>query len=122
MKPKYKSMETINRDAIIVSAKKSLINWVNSIDREHPIEFRDPLTSDESTIYLIEELNTEEDFKEWLSENYTEIFEEVLLGWITDESLWPQQRTFELFNEWVLVSWQSMVVDLNPDVSLEYDE
>ncbi len=115
-------MEPINRNAIIVCAKKPLIDWVNSIDKVHPIKYRDPLSYDESTIYLIEELETEEDFQEWLRENYAEIFEEELFGWITDESLWPQQRTFELFNRWILVSWQSMVVDLNPEVPIEYDE
>jgi len=56
------------------------------------------------------------------SDNYLEIFEEELFSWIEDDSLWPAPRTFELFSEWIQVSYQSMVVDLNESEPIEYDE
>lgn len=115
-------MQDINRNAISVSARKPLIDWVNSLDAESPVPYRDASDYDESTIYLIEILETEEDFQDWLRDNYLEIFEEELFSWIEDDSLWPAPRTFELFSEWIQVSYQSMVVDLNESEPIEYDE
>jgi hypothetical protein len=115
-------MQPINRDAITVSARKPLIDWVNSLDPMHPMQYRDPSKYDESTIYLIEELDTEEEFNEWIRENYLEIFEEELFSWIEDESKWPVPMTFELFTEWVQVSYQSMVTDLVHDEPIEHDD
>jgi hypothetical protein len=115
-------MEHLNRNAISVSAKKPMIDWVNSMDPVHPIKFRIPLNYDESTIYLIEEIETEEDFEEWIRENYLAIFEEELFSWITDDSKWPDSLTYELFTKWIQVAYQSIVVDLNDDQPLKYDE
>ncbi|MEI7500872.1 MAG: hypothetical protein WCK84_10550 [Bacteroidota bacterium] len=115
-------MQSINRDAITVSARKPMIDWVNSMDPGHPINYRDPSNYDESTVYLIEQLETEEDFNDWIMENYLEIFEEELFNWITDDLKWPAPLTYELFTQWIQVSYQSMVVDLHDDEPIEYDE
>ncbi len=115
-------MQPINRNAIIVSAKNPLIDWVNTLDPKNPMPYRNPLAYDESTVYLIDVLDTEEDFREWLSENYLEIFEEELYSWITDDSLWPNPLTFDLFNTWISVSYQSMVMDMSLEEPLIYDE
>jgi hypothetical protein len=115
-------MQSINRNAITVSARKPLIDWVNSMDQEHPMKYRDPSNYDESTVYLIEELETEEDFNEWIRENYLELFEEELFGWLTDDAKWPTPLTYELFNEWIQVSYQSVVMDLIDDEPIEHEE
>ena len=115
-------MQPINRDAITVSARKPLIDWVNSQDPMHPIQFRDPSNYDESTIYLLAEIEIEEDFKAWIRKNYKVIFEEELFNWDTDKSKWPKPLTFELFDEWIHVSYQSMVLDLSPEEPMEYEE
>jgi len=115
-------MQTINRDAITVSVRKPLIDWINSLDPLNPIQYLDPSAYDESTIYLIEELETEEDFNEWIREHYLELFEEELFGWVTDDSVWPTPLTYELFTEWIQVSYQSVVMDLVYNEPIEYDE
>ncbi len=115
-------MLTINRDAITVSAKKPLIDWINSLDPLHPMQYRDQSNYDESTIYLIEELDTEKDFNEWIRENYLEIFEQELFSWITDDSKWPNPLHYALFSEWIQVSYQSLVMDQCPEHPIEYDD
>lgn len=115
-------MQIINRDALRVTPKKPLIDWVNSIDPVHPVQFRDATHHDASTTYLIEELDSQEDFQEWIKENYVEIFEQELFSWIMDDSQWPEPLTYELFTEWIEVSWNSMVFDLNDSDPIEYEE
>ena len=44
---------------------------------------------DESTVYLIHEIENREDLDAWLAQHYQVLFEEELSGWYTDESLWP---------------------------------
>jgi hypothetical protein len=115
-------MQTINRDAIIVSARQPLIDWVNSLDPAHPLEYRDPMNHDESTVYLIEELDSPSDLQDWLEDNYLEIFEEELFGWYSDDTKWPTPLTFELFNKWIQVSYQSMVYDFDESEPIARDE
>jgi hypothetical protein len=115
-------MQSINRNAISVSARKPLIDWVNSLDPLNPIQYRKPIAYDDSTIYLIEELETEEDFNEWIRENYLELFEEELFGWVTDDSVWPAPLTYELFADWIQVTFQSVVMDLVDDEPIVHED
>ena len=49
----------------------------------------------------------------WVRRNYRELFEaELEGGWYTDLALWPQERTFELFQAWFEVECYSEVVDM----------
>ncbi len=63
-------MQIINRDALRVTPKKPLIDWVNSIDPVHPVQYQDATHHDAATTYLIEELDSEGDFQDWIKENY----------------------------------------------------
>jgi hypothetical protein len=116
------TMQIINRSAISVSARKALIDWVNTVDPENIIVYSEPSDYDEATVYLIEELDSEDDFQDWIRENYQEIFEEELFSWIMDDSKWPEPLTFELFTQWFQVTHQSMVFDFNDSEPLEYEE
>lgn len=104
-------MKNINRHAVIVTPKQPMIEWVNFIFPDESVQQFPPFSNDQSTIYLIEEIESPVFFQDWLKQNYRFIFEEELFEWCTDESLWPLQLTFTLFNEWIHASYQSMVVD-----------
>ena len=64
----------------------------------------------ENTIYLIPEMET--GFEAWLKRNYTAMFEQELDSWCTDESLWPEDRSFKTFKKFFKVSFHSMVFDM----------
>jgi len=48
-----------------------------------------------------------------LEEFWPAIFEAMLEGWVTDESLWPTNRTQQMFQEWFEIQMSSMVQDLD---------
>ncbi len=104
----------INRAALIIKFKEPAVKWINEADpnKDDPgltIE----IVNTDSSIYLISEELADDptDVKEWIKQNYKNLFELELYGWYTDPSLWPENRTFELFNEWFDVELHSMLID-----------
>ena len=43
--------------------------------------------------------------------NDIEFFENELEGWYTDETLWPKNRDYKTFMEWIEVECHSVVLD-----------
>jgi len=99
--------ESINRNAVLVKAKKPFYDWINYVDPEFPV-----IDNDEGTVYLIKEMETKEKIENWLKRNFAEIFENELNDYHTDENDWPQKRTYKVFKEWFSVEISSMIVDL----------
>ncbi len=102
---------TINRDALIIFPKQPLIDWVNSLDDENITDCPKLLTHDEGNVYLIPETHYHGEALELIKDNVTYFFEEELNSWYTDESLWPKELTWEMFQEWFHISIQSVVID-----------
>ena len=104
----------INRAAVILKYKEPGIEWINSVD---PYPGSESLTREginqERTVYLISDEDADDDdtFEAWLSENYIAVFESELEGWYTDESLWPEDRSRTVFDNWFTVELNTMLVD-----------
>lgn len=68
-------MIPINRSALIIYPGQPIYDWANRIFNENedygPVDLAE---HDAATVYLIEELDSPEDFEEWMQANY-----EVLL-------------------------------------------
>jgi hypothetical protein len=43
---------------------------------------------------------------------YSDIFEFELMGWYTDKDLWPDKRSWNMFQEWFEIEINSEVIDL----------
>ena len=64
---------------------------------------------------MIPNFETDDDAWEILEDLWDRIFEAELWDWHTDMSRWPQNRTFEMFEEWFHVEFHSVVEDLCDD-------
>jgi len=100
-------LESINRNAILVKAKKPFYDWINYIDPEFPVE-----PNEEGTVYLVKEMDSNKKIENWLKKNFGEIFENELNDYHTDENDWPQKRTYKVFKDWFTVEISSMIIDL----------
>jgi len=100
--------ESINRNAILVKAKKPFYDWINYVDPDFPV-----VSNDEGTVYLVKEMQTKEKIENWLKRNFDQIFKNEMNDYHTDEKDWPQKRTYRVFKEWFSVEISSMIVDLN---------
>lgn len=100
--------ESIDRNAILVRPKKLFYDWVNKMfKKDKPIS-----ESDENNIYLIREMESNEEIRRWVKKNFDKIFVNELNDWCTDESGWPTNRTYKMFCDWFDVEVHSMVLDL----------
>jgi hypothetical protein len=104
----------INRAAVLLRYKSPVVKWINEAD---PCD-DDPDISLESAnkeriIYLIpdEDADSPDALDAWINSNYKALFENELVGWFTDENLWPEKRDLDLFHEWFDVEYHSIVVD-----------
>lgn len=100
--------ESINRNAIIVKPKKLFYNWLNSVFPED-----DQINEkDENNIYLIQEMDSNEEINRWIRLNFDMIFANELNDWYSDEDKWPKNRTYKMFSEWFEIEIHSMILDL----------
>lgn len=98
----------LNRGVVIVRPDQPYFDWAAGLDDSGIV----PDPNDEQTVYLIP--SYEDDDEAWgiLEEIYSEIFENELYGWHTDERAWPKDRDFEMFKQWFRIELHSVVEDL----------
>ena len=102
----------VNRSAIVVIPKQSFIDRLHFVDPEGSfITLAD--AQEEPTVYLIPVVEDRESLGRFLGKHCKAIFEEQLDAWITDDTLWPPDRSFEVFSRWFAVSFHSMVYDFS---------
>ena len=101
----------INRAAVILKYKDPFVRWINEADPDKsgsPVTLED--ANSDRTVYLITDEDGE-NIDEWISLNYKALLENELEDWYTDESLWPQNRTKKLFQNWVEVACHTVIFD-----------
>ena len=101
--------ESINRAAVIISLKKPFIEWIKYVDSE--AQYLDE-KHDSKAIYLLPEVSDTGKSERYLKKNFQKIFEHELGGWYTDPSLWPKDRSWKVFNEWLDYEIHSMIFDV----------
>lgn len=94
------------------------MRWINDVD---PRPLEDAVTLDdvneERTVCLIDDAAAEdpETLEHWLKRNYAALFEMELEDWYTDPALWPQQRSYQLFQEWFEPECHTVIIDMSRD-------
>jgi hypothetical protein len=102
---------SINRNALTMRPKQPMVDWLNSLYPEDPMTLETAISHDGLDIILIPEFDSTEDALAWLKENFADFFTFALDEWCEDESRWPAPLTWELFEQYIDYSIQSVVVD-----------
>ena len=101
----------LNRAALLVRLKEPFIEWINEVD---PMDNREKVTLEEAnkdrTIYLIDDSEADH-VEEWIGLNFRQLFECELEDWYADSSLWPDELSRELFQEWCELECHTVIVD-----------
>lgn len=98
----------LNRSSVTVRPKQPFLDWISKIGKLDILTKYDY----EYTVYLIPEYEDNLEKMEIISVYFDVIFEVELSAWGRDESVWPQNRTFEMFCEWFSLEFNLMVTDL----------
>ncbi len=114
--PRY----TINRTVVLLMPREPFLEWLNDAD---PTEV--PLTPedlrDDNNVFLIPQFNDGPDSMKWIEKHWSVLFEHMLLEWMVDEAMWPENRTLEMFRDWFEVEIHTMVWDLSDEPLLVED-
>jgi hypothetical protein len=106
-------VELLNRTALVVTPKRRFIEWVNRLP-----DAGTPLRPDElhslRNVYAVATGDLPPDLQEVIDTYWEEIFAQFLREWVTDESLWPANRTPHTFRDWFGVELIEFVADLDP--------
>ena len=108
----------INRSVVMVRPKQPFLDWAAGLDDSGVL----PEVDGEQTVYLIPSFEMEEEAWEMIEEIFPVVFENELLGWHLDESAWPPQRDFAMFQQWFSIEFHSIVEDLCDYEILDEDE
>ncbi len=108
---------------MIVSAKEPFIDWIFSIREAHygqgqvSREDINKRAAEKKNAYLIPAGNSMQPGG-FIREKYAEIFENELRDWCLKTGLWPENRSREVFREWLGCEFYPVVFDTVPGRSL----
>lgn len=66
-------------------------------------------------VILLPVVDSDEHTEAFVKDIFQDLFELELSSWITDNSMWPENITYEFFLEWFDVEIHSMVFDPSQD-------
>jgi hypothetical protein len=102
---------TLNRGLVVLRPNDPLVQWVATVDRTgRPMDVDAIRTT--STAFLIPEYETPDESWEWIRDNCVVFFELELIDWTEDETLWPQDRGWDVFQEWFTIEFIDTTWDL----------
>jgi len=109
---------TINRAGLIIRPRQPYVDWANSTDDDGPRANLRQLRED-SSIYLVECFDFQEDFKLLVDDTWEWIFKEPLNGWMRAPDLWPEGLTRAMFLEWFdcelsTMGWDTLKTRIKP--------
>ena len=105
---------TLNRTVVLLGPKQPFLDWLNDVDPDdEPLTVED--VRDDNEVFLIPQFNNNSDSEKWVEMRWSFLFEHMLMGWIDDEAMWPQDRTLDMFREWFEIEIHTMAWDLSDE-------
>jgi hypothetical protein len=105
---------TLNRTVVLLVPKQPFLDWLNGVDPDDQALTAEDLRED-NEVFLIPQFSDNADSEKWIEKRWSYLFEHMLMGWIDDEALWPQDRTLEMFRAWFDIEIHTMAWDLSDD-------
>ena len=106
--------KAINRAALIIKPKQPYIDWANHFNDGGPT-LTIQTASLEPDVFLIDDLENEQDKQKIIRKYYKTIFQHELDAWMTDRDSWPSSLDLRTFILWFDVDVCDIVFDLAPD-------
>ncbi|MHC4831619.1 MAG: hypothetical protein ACYTFT_14895 [Planctomycetota bacterium] len=115
-------MEMINRAAIVLRPRQPYLEWSKKDDETGVAESAFESMHEDPTVFLLPEYEDPDSEGDVLRKYWPVLFAAMLEGRLRDESMWPQDRTLQMFQDWFEVPMSSVVRDLCLDEPLEHLE
>ena len=103
-------MKLLNRSGLSIRPRQPFADWISSHTADAPS--LDELRR-EAMLYLINEVEQEQDFIDAIDQHWQTIFRNELEAWDEFGDHWPTELTPELFEQWFDLDVQLMTFDLS---------
>ena len=116
-------MKMLNRSALRLRARPAFLEWCASValdDAEELAALKAQLEQT-GTVYLVSEVESEQDFLNAVLENSQDILRNELMAWCVDGALWPEALNAELLENWFTIDTELMCFDLSSEPLLLAD-
>ena len=116
-------MKMLNRSALRLRARPAFLEWCASVapdDAEELTALKAQLEQT-GTVYMIDEVESEQDFINAVLENAKVILTNELSAWCVDTALWPEALNPELLESWFSIDTELMCFDLSAQPLLVAD-
>lgn len=96
----------LNRFILVLTPLQPYVDWVTGLEELEGVEEgQEPFTLEEAQVehqatYLVPFSEEPDQAVDWVVENFDLLFEQELHGVAEDRTLWPDARTFDLFQAW----------------------
>jgi hypothetical protein len=107
-------MSKINRNLIFIVPTEACLAWARKVHPHTPAAIRNQPAYEFGKAFLILQYEDYEKVMASIQKDWENWFNTMLKEWASDESLWPRNRSWELFNEYFEVVWQPWVEDTMP--------
>ncbi|MCL6271528.1 hypothetical protein M3P05_16555 [Sansalvadorimonas sp. 2012CJ34-2] len=108
-------MKILNRSALRLRAKPTFLEWCSSVAPEDAEELAilKAQLEQTGTVYLVQEVESESDFYQAVTDNAVDILKNELMAWCVDASLWPEELNAQLLESWFSIDTELMCFDLS---------
>jgi len=108
---------------VMLLPQQPFLNWIQAVDPDPVPTLTLEDVRDDASVFLLpaEVADTPENALRWVEKRWRSFFEFMLGEWF-DDSSWPENMSLAMFREWFTVRFHSMVWDMAPDASLEYED
>lgn len=103
----------LNRSVALLVYKQPFLEWLQSNDPNPDTTLTLEALREDNDIFLIPQFDDLRDSVKWIEKRWRALFDSILFDWLTDESLWPEDRTLAMFRQWFDIHIHSLVWDLS---------
>lgn len=100
----------LNRTGCVVHFRQPFLDWIKAAGANDGLDLSLAQLNRNTTLYLVEVADRAE-FDAWLELNHDILFEDLLVQWTTDASLWPDDRSYQRLLTWCDFDFHAIVVD-----------
>ena len=107
-------MDVVNRAVAVIKPRQPYLDWATSIPGPADDVTLDELRID-CTAILIPDFDDPAESEAFIAGLAIDLFEMELDAWDRDPATWPEDRSYEAFQEWFDVEIHSIVLDTADD-------
>jgi len=104
-------MHEVKRVAAVIKPTQVMLDWLKDKPGNNQDLNLDTVQRD-CTVLLLPAFEGPAQAKGFIKDIYNGIFESEMASWGLDETTWPRDRSYKMFNEWFKVELHSVLFDL----------